>query len=298
MGGLYGGVLSEKGHEIYLIDANEEHVKAINGNGLIINHVKGEGEKVYKLNAYTDSNQIKEKVDLAILLVKTYVTEEAVKQNKHLIGDDTLFLTLQNGAGNIEKIEKYVNRDQIIAGTTSTAGFITAPGHVEHTGDGGTHVGELDGTITDRIKMVQELFVDSRLGDSEVEKNVMSLIWEKLIANCGINPIGSLTNLKNGDYIDESEKTWLFDQITQEALMVAEKEGIKLRFNDSSGIRKVAEATAANQTSMLVDIKNQRKTEIEAINGEIVNKAKKHNLEVPVNETLLNLVLLKEKSYL
>lgn len=298
MGGLYGGVLMEKGHDVYLIDVDEKHVQAINENGLKIHHVKTEESKNYELKAYTDATNIKEKMDLIILLVKTYVTEEAVKQNKHLVSDDTIFLTLQNGAGNIEKIEQYIDKNQIIAGTTSTAGFITEPGVVEHTGDGGTHIGEIDGTVTDRIEMVHDLFVDDRLGESIIEENVMSLIWEKLIANCGINPIGALTYLRNGDNINDEEKQWLYDQITQEALQVAEAEGIKLSFNDSSGIKKVAEATAANQTSMLIDVKNERKTEIEAINGEIVRKAKEHGLQAPVNETLLNLVLLREKHYL
>lgn len=298
MGALYGVVLQDKGHEVYLVDTNEDHVKAMNEHGVVFNHVIDNEVKTYPVKAFTDSKEIEGAVDLFIVLVKGYVTDVAMEANKHLIDKDTIVLTLQNGAGNIEKIEKYVPREQIIAGTTSTAGFITEPGHIEHTGDGGTHIGEIDGRETDRIKMVQELFVDPRLGESHVDENVMSLIWEKLIANCGINSVGSLTYLKNGEALDSDEKNWLFDRITEEALAVAEKEGIKLSFNDSEGIKKVCRATAANRTSMMIDVFNKRKTEIESINGEIVRKGRVHNIPTPVNETLVNLVLLKEMSYL
>ena len=126
----------------------------------------------------------------------------------------------------------------------------------------------------------------------------MSLIWEKLIANCGINSVGSLTYLKNGEALDSDEKNWLFDRITEEALAVADKEGIKLSFNDSEGIKKVCRATAENRTSMMIDVLNKRKTEIDSINGEIVRQGRKHNIPTPINEALVNLVHLKEKSYL
>lgn len=298
MGALYGVVLNDKGHEVTLIDKNTEHVEAINQEGLTMNHVKGNGEVNYKMRAVTDSKQIDGAVDLLIILVKTYLTETAVEENLNLIGDHTIVLTLQNGAGNIEKIEKFINKQKIIAGVTSTSGFVTKPGYIMHTGDGGTHFGEIDGSITDRIKMVQELFRDDRLGPAFIEENVMSLIWEKLIANCGINPVGALTYLNNGEELTGEEKVWLFDRITEEALAVAEAEGIKLPFDDRTGITKVCEATAANQTSMMIDVKNMRKTEIEAINGEIVRKGRIHGISTPVNETLLNLVLLREKSYL
>lgn len=298
MGALYGVVLQDKGHDVYLIDTDQAHVDAMNKNGVVFNHVIDHEVKTYPVKAFTDSKEIKEKIDLLIILVKGYVTDVAMEANKHLIDDNTIVLTLQNGAGNIEKIEKYVPREQILAGTTSTAGFITEPGHIDHTGNGGTHIGEINGGRTERIEMIQELFVDPRLGESIVDENVMSLIWEKLIANCGINSVGSLTYLKNGEALDSDEKNWLFDRITEEALAVADKEGIKLSFNDSEGIKKVCRATAENRTSMMIDVLNKRKTEIDSINGEIVRQGRKHNIPTPINEALVNLVHLKEKSYL
>lgn len=297
IGSLYGAVLSESGQDVFLIDTNEGHVNAVNQNGLTIIH--GDVKKVYaNLQAFTDSIKITDELDLVIILVKTYVTEIALEQNQHLFKESTPVLTLQNGLGNIEKIAKYVEKHNIIAGTTSTSGYLVEPGVMLHTGRGGTVIGELNGEMTDRIKQIQQIFDHEQLGESKVSDDVMSILWEKLIGNCGINPLGALTGLRNGELIENEETSRLIEQIAKECLMVAKKAGIKLSFNDSSGIKNLARKTADNQTSMLVDVLNQRKTEIMAINGAVVQKAKELGLAVPVNETLVNLVLAKEKSYL
>ena len=212
--------------------------------------------------------------------------------------NDTLVLTLQNGIGNIENISKYINESNIIVGTTSTSGWIEEPGVIKHTGDGGTHIGEIDGQKTDRINKVNELFVSDHLGPAEVLEDVMSIIWEKLIGNCGLNPLGALTGLKNGQLIENEETRWLQDRVAEEALLVADAENIKLPWNDSSGIVALCKATAPNQTSMLIDVLNERKTEIEAINGGVADLGKKHGIAMPVNEALVNLVKGKEKAYL
>lgn len=297
IGGLYGAVLSETGHDVYLIDIFKEHIDAINSKGLTILH--GDEKKVYtNLKAFTDGREIGEELDLVIVLVKTYITEIAMEQNKDLFGDNTIVLTLQNGIGNIEKIAAFIDESKIVAGNTSTAGYIEEPGLILHTGSGGTVIGEIDGNVTDRIKEIQRMFDHEKLGESKVSENVMSLIWEKLIGNCGINPLGALTGLRNGELVENEETSNLQDKIAEECLMVAKRAGIPLRFTDSSIIKDLARKTAPNQTSMLVDVLNKRRTEIMAINGGVVEKAKELGLEVPINEMLVNLVLAKEKSYL
>lgn len=299
MGSLYGGIMGEKGHEVYLVDVYEEHIEAMKNNGIKLLHKDG-SEKIYTENLYftTNSKEFEVDYDLVIILVKTYVTEEALKQNENMFSENTLVLTLQNGIGNIENISKYIDEKNIIVGTTSTSGWIEEPGVIMHTGDGGTHIGEIDGQITERIREVNELFVSDHLGPAEVLDNVMSIIWEKLIGNCGLNPLGALTGLKNGQLIENDETRWLQDRVAEEALEVAKAENIKLPWNDSSGIVALCRATAPNQTSMLIDVLNKRKTEIEAINGGVVDLAKKHGISTPVNEALVNLVKGKEKSYL
>ncbi len=104
MGSLYGAYLHKSGEEVYLINKWEEHINTINKEGLVID--TGDKKLKFYPKAVTNSKDIGI-VDLAIVFVKSTKTEEAILENKNIIGENTYVLTLQNGYGNGEKIEKY-----------------------------------------------------------------------------------------------------------------------------------------------------------------------------------------------
>lgn len=296
MGSLYGGALAESGHDVYFIDIYKAHIDAINEKGLCI--VDKDGERYIKnAKAVTNSQEIGEKVNLAIIFVKSTLTDVGLRDNLSIIDKDTSILTLQNGIGNIEKINNYVDKDQIIVGTSANGASFIEPGKIRHSGNGGTILGEISGQVTSRIKELHKILNLEELGGATISENVMSLIWEKLIVNCGINPITALTGLKNGELLDNQESLDMMDKIAEEAINVAKTLDIKLSFEDSSYIREVAEATRENTSSMLADIQNRRKSEIININGAIVKIGKDRGVDVSLNEILTNLILLKEKTY-
>lgn len=295
MGSLYGGILAENGHEVYFIDVFKEHVEAINENGLCI--VKDGKERFIKNGkAVVDSSSIGV-VDLAIVFVKSTITDLAIEGNRSVLGEDTIVLTLQNGLGNIEKINKVVDKSQIIVGTSANGASFIEPGKIKHSGHGGTVLGEISGGKTGRIEEIHKIMDLDELGNAELSGNVMSLIWEKLIVNCGINPLTALTNLKNGELLENKESKEILDGIVSEAIDVAKESKIKLSFNDSTHCENVCKATSENQSSMLSDVLHNRKTEIMNINGAIVRIGKEMGIETPYNKIMTNLILLKEKSY-
>lgn len=295
MGSLYGGILAEAGNEVHLIDIFEEHINKINEFGLCI--VKDGKERYIKnISATKDPNEVG-KVDLAIVFVKSTITDIAVKQNSTVLDENTTVLTLQNGLGNIEKINQEIDREQIIAGTSTNGASMIEPGKINHAGNGGTVIGEIDGAITERIKTLEKLLNISELGPAETSDNIMGIIWNKLIINAGINPLTAMTGLKNGEVLENEESLHLLEKLVKEAIEVAKAQNIKLGFNDTEKVKEVCRATAGNTSSMLSDIKNKRKTEIMNINGAIARIGKKYNIETPVNEVFTNLVLLREKTY-
>lgn len=295
MGSLYGGILAESGHEVYFIDVFKEHVDAINSNGLCI--IKdGEERYIKNVKAFVDSNAVGI-VDLAIVFVKSTITDIAVEGNRSILGKDTLVLTLQNGLGNIEKINKVVDISQIIVGTSANGASFVEPGKIRHSGHGGTVLGEITGEETERIKEIHKIMDLDELGNAKISQNVMSLIWEKLIVNCGINPLTALTNMKNGQLLENKESEEILENIVAEAIMVAEKSNIKLNFDNADYCKEVCRATSENTSSMLSDVLNNRKTEIMNINGAIVRIGEKLGIDTPYNRTLTNLIILKEKTY-
>lgn len=297
MGSLYGGILAEDGHDVVFVDMFREHMDTIAAKGLTIR--KEESVRVISgIQAVTDSKAI-QPVDLLLVFVKSTVTESALAEHLTLIDEGTTVLTLQNGLGNIEKIEQFVDRSQIIAGTSANGANLLQPGEIQHAGWGGTTIGELDGQCTPRIQKLAALLGTGELGPVQISDNVVGLIWDKLMANIGINALSALTRLRNGELLDHAELVRKMNTLVNEAVLVAETKGICLGYDDSaSHCREIALATAGNISSMLADVLHRRKTEIESINGAIVEEGKRLGIATPMNEMVTILVQALEKTNL
>ncbi len=294
MGSLYGGLLAEAGNEVWLIDVFKEHVNAINKDGLQIEGVSGD-RVIKNIRATADSEEAGI-AQLILVFVKSTITDIAVSQNKALIDEDTIVLTLQNGLGNIEKIQTTVNKENIIAGTTAHGSTMLGPGKIKHAGKGKTIIGELDGTESQRIQSILKTFEQAGI-ESEISNNIMGLIWDKLLVNVGINALTAITELKNGQLIEFPETEWILEESVREAIKVAEAKGIKIPSEDAvMHTKEVCKATAANRSSMLQDVMNHRRTEIEMINGAIVRESEQYGIDSPVNKVLTKLILIKEKT--
>jgi 2-dehydropantoate 2-reductase len=292
MGSLYGGYLARAGEEVWLVDVWQEHVDAVSCSGLVIE------EKEADIRTYPKAASDPEEVgpvDLAIVFVKSFLTGDALEKNAALLGPETLVMSLQNGYGNIEQIAARVGRANIIAGTTSHGASMRAPGRIKHAGSGDTHIGWVMNDDEERIEAIAEML--RRAGFvTAVEKNVMELIWSKLIINVGINALTAVLKVKNRELLRMDETKDLLGKAVLEAVEVAAAAGV--RFDGGEMVSKVmgvAFATGENNSSMLQDVINKRKTEIDTINGAIVEEGRKHGLETPVNQVLTSLVRALEK---
>lgn len=295
MGSIYGGILSEDGNEVYLIDIFQEHIDRINENGLCIVE-NGKERWIKNIKATSNAEEVG-KVDLAIVFVKSTITDMAVKQNSAVLDENTTVLTLQNGLGNIEKIESQVNLKQIIAGTSTNGGSMIEPGKINHAGNGGTVIGELDGNVGGRIQELKELLDTPKLGAAVISDNIMGVIWKKLIINAGINPLTAMTGLKNGELLDRDESVCLLEGLVDEAIKVAKSKGVRLDTNIADVVKEVCKATNENTSSMLADIQNNRRTEIDNINGKIVEIGRINNIDTPINDIFTNLIHLKQRGF-
>ena len=287
MGSLFGGLLAEAGEDVTLVDVWKEHVDAINTYGLKITGVCG--EKIVKVRATTDSSKVG-LVDLILIFVKSYDTRKATMDALPMVGSNTVFLTLQNGLGNYEQIAQVVGSERVIPGVTTHGSTLIAPGEIYHAGSGVTIIGEISGEITTRVKRIAEIFNRAEI-KTEVSRNILGVIWSKVIINVGINAVTALTGIKNGELLEVPELKEVARKAVLEAVKVSQKAGIKLEVNNPvDEMFRIAKLTSENKSSMLQDIERGRKTEIEAINGTIVKIGKKYGVKTPINETLTALI--------
>ena len=192
IGSLFGGFLS-KNNNVVLI-GRSSHVKAIQKNGLEIT-----GKTKLKVNICAESSlkNIDFSPDLLIITVKSYDTENAIKQAKKIVNKNTVVLSLQNGLDNIDVLKRYIDCKQIIAGITTHGVFFSRSGVVKHTGLGDTLIGELDGKISNRVKKIVKEFQRAEI-NIRLSKKIMEEIWFKAVVNSSINPLTAIFQCKNG----------------------------------------------------------------------------------------------------
>jgi 2-dehydropantoate 2-reductase len=286
MGSLFGALLAESGHEVRLLDVWQEHVDAVNKKGL---SVEREGRtRSIVLKATTDLRQV-DKADLVIVFVKSSQTGKAAETARAALRKDGWVLTLQNGMGNAEAIARAVPASRVLAGTTSHGATMLGPGMIRHAGVGPTVIGAWTGEEPAGAKKMAECF--NRAGiETAVADDVRSLIWSKLLVNVGINAVTALTGIRNGQLLDLESTRWISQTAVEEAMAVARNLGVRVRDDAVSHVFQIAEATAANRSSMGQDLDHKRRTEIDAINGYVVREAEKLGLPVPVNRTLSGLI--------
>lgn len=287
MGSLFGGMLAATEHEVWLYSHWQEHIDIINKKGMTIVSVAGE------TIVHPQATTVREKIgtaDLVIVFVKSPATYRAAKSALALLGPDSLVLTLQNGYGNAEILAEVVGRDRVIAGITAHGATMLGPGRILHAGSGETRIGELDRKTGERTRRIAALLTSAGFS-TDVDQDVTSLIWGKLLINVGINALTAITGLRNGQLNDYAPTRELMRLAVAEAEQVARTADIMLPYPDSfAKVANVAQATADNKSSMLQDIESNRRTEIEAINGVIVKEGERLGVATPVNRVLTLLV--------
>lgn len=237
------------------------------------------------------STNPREPVDLLLVMVKAYATAQALRWAAPAIGPDTLALTLQNGLGNAEALAAAVGAERTLAGVTAQGATLLSPGVVRHGGQGLTlfapwvPVGRAAGAA----RAVADLLTQAGLA-ARAEPDPQPLLWGKLAVNCGINPLSAILRVTNGELLRRPGARRLLEAAAREAGSVAEALGVPLGFDPALQAVQVAQDTAANRSSMLQDLERGRRTEIEAISGALVERARTAGLHTPVNEALADLV--------
>jgi 2-dehydropantoate 2-reductase len=287
MGSLFGSMLS-KVSEVVLIDINHDHVEAIQKNGLIVENLDG-SRSTFNLLITNRPEELSDRVELAIIFTKSFNTRDAANTARAILDPQGVALTLQNGIGNFDMIQNILGPENAVLGVTSHGGTFLGPGHVRHAGIGPTHIANipLKKSLIDKIVNIFNVAgIDTSLSD-----NMNSLIWGKLIINVGINAMTAICRVPNGIIGKISECFDIMEEAVSEAAAVADALGIMLPYEDPvAQVKKVCEATATNQASMLQDILRGTRTEIEAINGAIVKKANTLGISTPMNCFLFRII--------
>lgn len=293
MGSLVGGRLTEAGHAVTLLDVWDEHVRAMNDDGLRVT-ADGSDERI-DVTATTDPSSVSPP-DLLVVFVKSIHTGEALADAESLLGPGIDVLTLQNGLGNPETIAEFVPRENVIAGVTTHGATLEDPGHVYHAGSGPTTIGRYFVDNDERVRAVAGALTDAGF-ETSVSGEIRDAVWEKVLVNVGVNAPTALARVENGLLADTDPGRRIVETAVTEAAAVARSEGRDVDDDIVGEVLEIAAATGTNRSSMLQDVEAGRRTEIDRIHGAVVDRADGTGVDVPANRLLADLVRLAEHGY-
>lgn len=278
LGSLVGGLLARV-HDVTLV-GRDPHVSRVRDDGL---RVTGAETAHTAPEAVTDGASLA--AELAVVTVKSFDTAAAAETLA--TGSFDAVLSLQNGLTE-ETLASRLD-STVLAGTATYGARLAEPGRVECTGVGRVVLGPRTGGTHPAAERAGKAFRDAGIR-TLVAADIPRRRWEKLAVNAGINAVTALARVENGALAD-GPGSEVAHRAARETVRVARTEGVRLTYRGArNALDEVISATAANRSSMLQDVESGRRTEVDAIHGEIVERADRHGVDAPTNRTLADLL--------
>lgn len=292
MGSVYAALLGDANNEVWAIDAWQEHVEAINNNGL---HVEGaSGDRVVKINASTNAEDAGP-CDLVIIATKAAHVEQAATSAKPLVHEGTKILTIQNGLGSAARAKDVLGDVDLAVGVVGGFGAsIKGPGHAHHNGMELVRLGEMEGPVTASLTRVADVWENAGFNVRTFD-DINKMIWEKLICNVCFSGPCAITERTVGEVVDDENAWFVASNCAREAWEVAKALDIAVDIDDPvQYVRDFGLKIPGSRPSLFLDHLNGRASEIDVINGAIPREAKAVGIATPFNDAIVALIKAKE----
>jgi 2-dehydropantoate 2-reductase len=273
MGCLFAVRLARSGIQVTLVDYRPDRARRMKAI-----RVKTSDEIIEA--ACPVVTHVPEAQDLIIVLTKAHATASLT------LPAGVSVLTLQNGLGNAETLAAKVGADYVLAGSTYEAATLQEEGLVLQAASGVTTLGPLTSCSTDST-------VAALRGAGftvEITDDIHQTLWRKVLVNAGVNPLTALLDVKNGRLLEIPEANALLEDLVLEAAAVARAEGVPIDYDAPARTRYMCRQTSENLSSMLQDVRARRRTEIDAISGEIVRRGERSGVATPCTRVLWRLI--------
>ena len=311
IGGYEAVRLAQAGHAVSAV-ARGPHLAAIRAHGLKL--VEAEQTLVATDLAATDRIADLDTQDVVLLALKAHQIAAGVDDLPVLLGPDTVLVTLQNGIPwwyfqklrgpyadrVVETVDpggvlfNAIDPNRIIGCIGYPAATIVEPGVIRHIEGNRFPVGELDGSDSDRVRIVSGLLEQADF-KSRVLDDIRSEIWLKLWGNLTFNPISALTHSTLVDICQFPLTRELAAAMMTEAQVIAERLGASFRVPMERRIAG-AESVGKHKTSMLQDVEAGKPLEIDGMLGVVVELAEITGVEVPTLRALYACASLLNKT--
>lgn len=285
VGGFFGAHLAKKNPNVSFL-LRPKTLEAVKRNGLTIRSAGG--SFTVRPPVASDARELP-KPDLIVLGVKAYDLDEVMDQIEPILAENTVILTLQNGIDTEDRLIARIQRDCVVGGVAYIYSKIAEPGVIDHYKKGAVAIGELMGYESERLLAVRDLFASAGI-PCHLSKDLRRSKWEKMCWNCVFNPITVLIDDRVAKALDHPEMTGVIRQIVGECAAISAALKVPLPLDMPERVVKASQEIRDIHTSMYDDWKAGRQTEIDYLNGFIVEQGRKLGIPTPVNEALTAMI--------
>ena len=308
MGTVLGAYMTKNGCDVELIDNYQAHVDTMNRCGA---HIVGAVDMVVPVKAIL-TEQMEGIYDVVFLFTKQLANDQVLPVLLPHLNENSTVCTLQNGVPE-PFVAEYVGKDRTVGGTVLWGATFLEPGVSELTQDitKSSHlfeVGEIDGTVTERIRKVASLL--EYMGPTMVSGELMDSRWSKLVNNAAMSGMSAVCGATFGEVLDNPLARACLSYIGNEVKKCCEAEGYKLhpllsmpeppyclelkdqaQFDESQAMwLDIYDGLRPAKASMLQDLEKNRPTEVRMIDGYVCTTGDKHGIDTPFCDKVVEIV--------
>jgi 2-dehydropantoate 2-reductase len=296
VGGVTAGLMTGEVDRVVALDANRDHVARLRDPGLRLDHMGH--ERVVRLDAHASIDDLEGPFDFGLITLKAPSLQSVLPAlaERDLVD---VYVSLGNGLVQ-DRVADAVGADRLIAGTVEFGATNHGPGHVSQTTRNPFVIGELDGPPRPRTQRLREVL--ETVAEVRVTDNIHGQIWSKLLVNSALSGLGVVGGVLYRDVIDHPDGRAALLGVWGEGHRVGVAQGFEMEevlgidpaalvAQDTDGaLEVVAGLAGATKASMLQDVERGLPTEVDVINGAVVQRADAHGLSAPGNARIVELV--------
>jgi 2-dehydropantoate 2-reductase len=281
----------EAGCEIHICDVEKKKINLIRSDGIELSG-KIEKSTFFKRVYSSLSELLEQEIDILISAVKAYHVDSVLEQIEKKGSGGLFLLSAQNGIDIRRKYTNHFDESQILRMVVNFAGNLHSPNVVNVTFfNPPNYIASVDDSRTDVAEWLSKTLTNANLETLCKDSFVIAdKIWEKTILNAALSPLCAISNLTMKEAMDHPDTLEIIEQIIMEAIEVAKAEEIKLGDNFVKLCIRYLKNAGDHFPSLAVDLISGKETEIDYMNGKIVEYGKKHYIRTPLNLTFTNLV--------
>ncbi len=306
IGSFIGAMLHRNGHRVTML-GRQAHFAAAARTGLKITGLFGD-HLISGLDLIDDASKLKGRFALILVTTKPYDTAQIATAIADRLADDGLVVSLQNGLGNIEALAVRFGIARVLGGRVIFGAEMREPGTTHITvfadpiaiGPDPAQHGEAAPTLEARAREIASM-LDTAGVPTVAVSDIMPVIWNKLLYNAALNPLGALFGMTYGQLAGDRDLKLILDAVIDEAFAVASGLGVRLQFADAAAYRAVfygrlIPSTKDHRPTMLGDLRGRGRTDVDSLNGKIVELGDCLGLKAETNRILTRMIHAAERA--